>query len=389
MNRISTILGAGFSYNSGLPLAKGINDFFTRDNRNQLLHFPSDEWKWYDLALNEEQHNGRLSYDWMAYGYILNKMVSEFIKVYDDFNNYEQFYQFLIDGLAKQDFLNKIATEAHAEFDLHEEDLKKEKYFYDLYTEAFLNPQTKQVYNMLNYLISELLYWRKPIGDFSSSYDHFFTFLSKFEHKDYFTLNHDYLLEALLNQKGIEYCDGFSKSNSRLQTRNGKIKCFNGEFLSENVLIKLHGSIDLFKYECAESKGALLIPTGEYIYFKTHDFYEKQNPKRIDLGTDTIIQDYHWNITPQFITGTRKEELIQSDNMYKMLYGQLNERIKLANALLIVGYSYSDNHVNKLIKDALTGNQLNSIINVNPSIKFPFSADKNVNIENKKYIEEL
>lgn len=389
MNRISTILGAGFSYDSGLPLAKGINDFFTKDNRNQLLHFSSDEWKWYDLASKEEQHNGRLSYDWMAYGYILNKMVSDFIKVYKDFNNYEQFYQFLIDSLAKHDFLNKVAIDAHTEFDLHEEDLKKDKYFYDLYTEAFKNPQKKQVYNMINYLISELLYWRKPIENFSSSYEPFFSFLSKFEHKDYFTLNHDYLLEALLNQKGIEYCDGFSTSNSRLQTRNGKIKCFNGEFISENVLVKLHGSIDLYRYECAEQKGSMLIPTGEYIYFKTHDFYEKQNPKRIDLDTGKITQDYHWNITPQFITGTRKEEFIQSDYMYKMLYDLLDERIKLANTILIIGYSYSDNHINKLIMDALTIKKLSHIINVNPSVKFPFSADTRVNIENKKYIEEL
>ncbi len=389
MDRLTLILGSGFSYNAGLPLAKDINSYFNRDNRKNLLHFPSDEWKWYDLASNVYKNNGSLMFDHIAYGYILNELFNQYTIKNSGNNNYESFYQFIVDEIKNDDFLELICKNAHFEFDKNENISKKNRLYED-YTNAFCIPQRKQILNMINYLISDLLYCRELFNEFSPKYEPFLCFLSKFQQKDIITLNHDLLLEELFINKGIEYCDGFSIVNSQLQTSSKKkIKCFDGIFNSETVLIKLHGSIDLYKFECAIQEGVIHTPTEEYIYFKTHDYYEKQHPLRIDLRTGEIIQNIHWNITPQFITGTNKEELIRSDKMYKMLYDEFKKRIGVTNVLLIIGYSFMDEHVNNQIISALSTKSLKKIININPSKKFPYKTKDKIEIINMSFIEEI
>jgi len=388
MSRIALILGSGFSYYAGLPLVNDINSYFTRDNKRQLLHFDSDEWKWYDLANDTDRNNGSLNDDRIAYSYILNELVSAFIEKNKEFNSYEEFYQFAIDNLKDRDTIKKICNQAYQKFDENEE-VEKDSQFYESYTYAFLNPQLDQIYNMINYLIGELLYWKKPFADFKSSYNSFVSFIKSFNHRDIFTLNHDYLLEALFENNDVEFSDGFSKEGSCLQlNKDQKIKCFNGLFNTTNI-IKLHGSIDLYKYICVKEEGVNIKPTGEYIYFKTHDYYEKQSPVRIDIKSGEIIQRFHWNITPQFITGTNKKKLIENDEMYKALYDELKNRLVLTDTLLIIGYSYSDEHINTEIKLSLSNGNLAKIINVNPSLSFPYEIKDAIELLNLNSIDEL
>jgi NAD-dependent SIR2 family protein deacetylase len=50
------LTGAGFSKPAGLPIAKEIDDFFTRDNRNNILSFSSGEKMWVDFASERWQN---------------------------------------------------------------------------------------------------------------------------------------------------------------------------------------------------------------------------------------------------------------------------------------------------------------------------------------------
>lgn len=389
MKRLSVILGSGFSYYAGLPLAKDINRYFERDNSRMLLHFSSDEWKWYDLANDVDKNNGSISYDRIAYGYILNELVNSFVVSYSKFTNYEELYQYVIDNLSENGFLQDICGKAKRTFD-EKEEVKKDNQFYDTYTSAFTSPDKRQIYNMVNYLIGELLYWRKPFDSFNNNYDIFLSYLSHFHNTDIFTLNHDLLIEALFQMNEIDYCDGFSQEGSVLQTDNKKvISSFKGQFNSSYNLIKLHGSVDIYKYDCFEKNGRSINPTDEYLYFKTQDYYEKQRPMRIDPRTKEIVQDFHWNITPQFITGTKKQELINSDYMYQILYNEFTNRINKSEELLIIGYSYGDKHVNEQIESCLSKGTLKRIVNINPSKPFPFDLKNNIEVENYKQINDL
>ena len=82
MSKLVILLGSGFSYSAGLPLARGINDYFTRDNILKLLQFTSGEWKWYDRANDAERSNGRIGYNAYTYGFILNELKDAFTSVY-------------------------------------------------------------------------------------------------------------------------------------------------------------------------------------------------------------------------------------------------------------------------------------------------------------------
>ena len=142
---ITIILGAGFSFNAGLPLANRITEFFTRDNTDKILAFGSGEFKWVDFANDAELTNGRLAMDHFAYGYILNALVAVFVKKVGDFTNYEDFYQFVIDNASDRLFLDSLLREAKINFIATKPNIEKnpfkEQYFYAFekyYSRAFI-----------------------------------------------------------------------------------------------------------------------------------------------------------------------------------------------------------------------------------------------------------
>lgn len=387
-NKICVILGSGFSKPAGLPLSKEIDSYFTRNNVNNLLRFPSGEWKWIDYANYAEKNNGKLNYDNFALGYILNELVSAFIKEKGSFINYEEFYQFVIDKSKDFEFLQSIYNNA---FDKCKIDRKvtEDNPFFHNYTYVFTRPDSNEIHKLINYLISDLLYIRKQCEEYNSFYLSFLGFISSYKNTGIITLNHDFLLEVLFQSNNINYSDGFSNRKSPLQShKRKKIKFFNGKLTKNPLLIKLHGSIDMYKYIVTEQDGAILNPSGEYIYYKTHDYWEKQMPIRINPENGKIVQDFHWNITPQFITGTRKDEIIANDYMYAELYIQFDRIIHNADTLLIIGYSYNDQHVNKKIQSAIKSGSIKIIINVNPGMRFPFDSE-NIETINIKDIQEI
>ncbi len=94
---LCVLLGSGFSKPAGLPLAREINNSFTRDNTETLLKFSSGEWKWWNYANEADRNNGRIGLEYLFYGYVLNEFVSAFIENSGGFSSYENFYQFVLD----------------------------------------------------------------------------------------------------------------------------------------------------------------------------------------------------------------------------------------------------------------------------------------------------
>jgi SIR2-like domain len=375
MINISMILGAGFSQKAGLPLAKEIDGYFLRNNEETLLAFSSGEWKWIDFANDAYRNNGRLNFDWLPFGFILNCLVAKYQESTGSFISYEDFYQFCLDHKVDYDFYDNIYKTAHENFDKINR-VEKTSSFYPDYTYAFEHPDSSEILNLLNHLIDDLLYWRKDGSEIISAYEPFLNFIRPLSNFTIITLNHDFLIEALVKEHmGKEFSDGFSISGTTLFSTGGKpIKIFNGDFEQPFNLIKLHGSLDLYKFIVADNQGANLFPTGEIIYFKTIDYHEKHMTVRKDLTTGEILQNFNINFSPQFVTGTRKEELIATDYMYKSLYEQSDKKLSETKILLIIGYSFGDPHVNKMIEKSVTTGNLEQIININPVMTFPYNS---------------
>ena len=387
-NTIAILLGAGFSKPAGLPLVNEIDDYFLRDNAETLLNFSSGEWKWKDYASGPDLNNGMLGYSFCTYGFLLNEWVNAFSEEPNRFSNYEDFYQYIIDNHNADPIVRAIHLKALKAFMKYYAGIGKNSYC-KYYVAAFTKPQKSEIINIMNHLIKDLLFSRLPKNDVMIEYSSFIKLFSIFESVDLITLNHDCLLEGILDEIGVDYSDGFSTERSPLRSDTGKgIKYFNNDFSKNISIIKLHGSIDVYLYNISVLEGSTLHPTGDSFYFKTHDYNEKQNPHLIHSVTGEVRQNFHSNITPQFITGTRKNEVIKGDPMYASLYSEFEKRIHANPNLLIIGYSYSDDHVNKKIVSAINSGVTSKIVNINPSMAFPFD-DNRIEIVNLKNISEL
>ncbi len=62
-NSLTVIIGAGFSFNAGLPLGNDIKAKFDRSLRDKLLKASSSEWYWVEGQSEATVHNGRLNMD--------------------------------------------------------------------------------------------------------------------------------------------------------------------------------------------------------------------------------------------------------------------------------------------------------------------------------------
>ncbi len=103
---------------------------------------------------------------------------------------------------------------------------------------------------------------------------------------------------------------------------------------------------------------------------------------RINPITKETLQDMNFDITPKFITGTKKTSIISNDIMYSQLFNNFEKAINLATQVLVSGYSYSDEHIN----DELKKREDIKVINQNPFNPYPFKYSKLTQINS---LEEL
>jgi SIR2-like domain len=193
-------------------------------------------------------------------------------------------------------------------------------------------------------------------------------FFLMFKEKYIFTLNHDLLLEDLLHYYNKEYSDGFTANHSPLRgDDNENIEIFNNNYDKEIKVFKLHGSIDYYKYDYFIKEGLYFNPTGEYVFFKPKTYHNKHVAKRIDLESGSVLQSLTVNITPQFLTGKNKPDIIKKLTFYESLFKNFNEVLKTTTDLMIIGYSFKDNHINDMLGQAAQNGTIKNIYNINIS----------------------
>jgi hypothetical protein len=81
MSKLTVLLGAGFSFQAGLPLGKDIQEKFDRDLRYKLLNFTSGEWMWVDEKSEADINNGTMSHKHYWYSFIFNEYLEEYKKM--------------------------------------------------------------------------------------------------------------------------------------------------------------------------------------------------------------------------------------------------------------------------------------------------------------------
>jgi hypothetical protein len=384
-NSLNILVGAGFSYYAGLPLAKDIQSKFDRSLSNQLLRFGSSEWAWVETQDQAMQHNGRIGADAIEYGFILEEIIKDYkYNNSGNFIDYEDFYQYVMDKASLDGWYEAIIDSAATRF-YTETELKDKNSEY--YGRAFKQPERYLPKEIVNYLIMDLLTINKTWKELIENYTEFLNFIKQYEEVNIFSLNHDLVFECLFKKNNISYCDGFSSVNSSIYHQSTPQRIFQNEFSTASIkLIKLHGSIDMYAFEHGIEKDSVVQLDGYYTYFKPEDYRSKHYAVRVDhLNSDNILQRYNSNITPRFITGKNKQIQVATDYMYSQLHQMFQHKIIHGKELLIIGYSFGDPHINAVLNSFTTAIGPN-IINFNYKDCFPYSAPS---IKEIKKFEQL
>jgi hypothetical protein len=370
---LNILLGAGFSYYAGLPLARDIQSKFDRSLSNQLLRFGSSEWAWFETQNSVMQHNGRTGSDALEYEFILEEIIKDYKENnHNTFFDYEDFYQYVIDNTTIDGWYENIIKTSSTRF-YSETELKDENSEY--YGYAFKNIQRYLPSEIINYLIMDLLGVKLDAITLVNRYKTFLNYINKYDEVNIFSLNHDRVLEYLFKHENVNYSDGFSCENSSIQYDGKLLRIFQNEFNNSVRLIKLHGSIDMYAFEHGTEINNVVTRDGNHTYFKPDDYRAKHYAIRIDPSTGRTLQRYNSNITPKFITGKNKHVLISSDYMYSKLHKMFQNKVTEGNELLIIGYSFGDPHINAVL-NGFTTSIGPCITNFNYRDNFPYLAPK-------------
>ncbi|CAA7393566.1 SIR2 family protein [Chryseobacterium fistulae] len=370
---LTVILGAGFSANAGMPIASNITTRFNRDLKEKLLLSFSGEWFWIDNKDKASINNGKLNYDYLAYSYVFDELVQKYVLDMGSFINYENFYQYIIDNFANSNWGENLFEAAKNSFLTDKPYIleEKNKELYKSHLFVFDHKQFSKISEILNYLIADILTVIPQQDEkLIDTYKRFINYITSFEEIDIFTLNHDILLEHILDINDIKYSKGFSSENSPIICNDKPVPYFNNEFKEKIRIHKLHGSLDFYQFRHFNKDGMFYSKTEKADYFMTTDYSVRHNSQLINPETNELLQDYNFDIVPRFITGTRKTDTIKNDALYKTLFENFENSIANSEHLFVSGYSFNDDHLNEKIKEK----EFN-FINHNRSKNYPFKGN--------------
>lgn len=192
---------------------------------------------------------------------------------------------------------------------------------------ALAGPNFEKIVELKNLITSRLVGWIKSPDNYQSAkyYSNFYDFQRQVEHPlRIFTLNYDLCFEQTIpNENPLALEQGFDTdfiwNNARFETDQTDTAAI--------YLYKLHGSID---WKRDRDKGNILI----------HSAHPEEEPDLI-FGTNAKLQ----SIDPYlyYVFEFRKYSL-------------------LSKLIIIIGYSFADNYINNLIKQALDHNDERKIL---------------------------
>jgi len=357
MGKKTLLLGAGFSYELGMPLANDLSkDFYYKFNPYTMIRF-----------LNILKRNEPYGKDRPINKDILDKVGLLYSQYYRNCTNYEKMI-------------------------LEFESLK------DQFTTNISISDTYHYYiGVLQFLLCQILWQHQEKKyDLFQEYQYLYNDLSDFLNNDdvyVFTLNHDICFEMLCLDMGLPFTFGTKKLREYFKTNlNTNEKVYFSYLERENLLnnensfvndkpcfniIKLHGAFNEFSFEddkkiayidhkrCKTSSEYLeCVKTAwndTHYYMNGHDLKMSEfipvtdnNGEFQIVGRSVMIGGKKYSITINPKTGEDKLQLF-------------DKVLDKTEELTIIGYSFADRHINTRIYNSMVRNEKLEIKRIDPN----------------------
>ncbi len=145
---------------------------------------------------------------------------------------------------------------------------------------------------------------------------------------NFFSLNHDLVLERYFRQEEINYCDGFGRGEDRLRPWQPEL------FLTADRvnLLKLHGSVNWYHFSPLTATGQC-----RRDFFGCVGFLKD---KKVVLGYNDITD------RPLILTGRTNKILEYNRSIYVDLHYYFYRLLPRTELLIISGYSFGDRGIN-------------------------------------------
>jgi len=332
MKQVSILLGAGFSVYAKIADRQIINsklkelksdDFII--NSVGIAHFtenyPNPDW------LNKTKRN------------FIEYFISKYTSKNPNFD-YEMFYDYCV-KLYSNHKTSKELDSIYKEF-------KKEIPYYSI---DKVNSMSILI-RTINQLIDNILNLDKNIFESGliNKYQSFLSIIDKLVNDEYevniFTLNHDLLLEKLLEKSlNYTYDDGFQYFRTPYYIKQNnyqfRIRYYNQKFNSSVKVFKLHGSIDNFIVNYSEPYDMIKIP-------KKLNLLELYREKEIQ---EDFTEEHLWTLyEPHFLSGDEtKVKKYNSHQYYIDMFNMLQKKLNNSELLVCIGYGLGDEELNKNI----------------------------------------
>ncbi len=230
---------------------------------------------------------------------------------------------------------------------------------------TFLPQESELLSNTLDYIedITLEMILRNRGNESNTSYLNIYHQLLEsddIEGLDIFTLNHDTLIEDHI--KNYPIIDGFQPlQDSGLS--EWKPSLFNSPSEKSVRLFKLHGSIDWFWVSTLSSKGELAEFLGETVQsYRRFPFlakvddvsYARNEGRWVINGKDHINTEEG---RPSLLIGQDAKLIAYSNSHYVEQLRRFKDSLEVSDAIIIVGYSWQDSGVTRLIDDWQMGTE--------------------------------
>lgn len=167
------------------------------------------------------------------------------------------------------------------------------------------------------------------------------------------TLNHDVLIDDVLKNRGISFCDGFDEEGSGDYRRR-----FNRSLLKNSgdsaIILKLHGST---KWVIIQE------PDGGQVFSEVVDWAKFDEERVRKPGLDVVDGQ------PRILIGTHNKILSYSRPLFWHLFVRFRTSLERNNRLVVVGYGFMDKGINEILIDWMEEDSAHQMVVVDPFVK--------------------